>query len=63
MLINIDPKPLYELSPYLFMQFAEPLGTADSSIDAAWDFKNNCWQPEVVKALKELAPPDRKSVV
>ena len=57
MLINIDPKPLYELSPYLFMQFAEPLGTADSSIDAAWDFKNNCWQPEVVKALKELAPP------
>ena len=56
MLISIDSSPQYELSPYLFMQFAEPLGTADSSIDAAWDFKNNCWQKEVVETLKDLAP-------
>ena len=56
MLISIDSTPQYELSPYLFMQFAEPLGTADSSIDAAWDFKNNCWQKEVVETLKDLAP-------
>ena len=56
MLLHIDPRPLYELSPYLFMQFAEPLGTADTSIDAAWDFKNNNWHPHVVEILKELAP-------
>ena len=56
MKIEIDSTPLYDLSPYLFMQFAEPLGCADSSIDAAWDFKNNCWQGKVIEILKELSP-------
>ncbi len=56
MVIDLSPAPLYELSPYLFMQFAEPLGTADSSIDAAWDFQKKCWKPCVVEILKELAP-------
>ena len=56
MQISIDTHPLYKLSPYLFMQFAEPLGTADSSIDAAWDFRNDCWQPRMVEILKELGP-------
>ena len=36
-MIQIIPRPLYPLSPYLYMQFAEPLGNADSSVDAAWD--------------------------
>ena len=57
MKISVNTESLYKLSPHLFMQFAEPLGIADSSIDAAWDFKKNCWQPEVVKILQELAPP------
>lgn len=56
MQIAIDTQPLYKLSPYLFMQFAEPLGTADSSIDAAWDFRNNCWQVRTLDILKELGP-------
>ena len=56
MKFEIDSTPLYDLSPYLFMQFAEPLGCADSSIDAAWDFKNNCWQEKVIEILKELSP-------
>ena len=56
MKISIDTEPQYKLSPYLFMQFAEPLGIADSSIDAAWDFKKNCWQPGVIAILRELAP-------
>ena len=54
--IAIDPKPLYRLSPYLFMQFAEPLGTADSSIDAAWDFRNRCWRRTTLEIVKELSP-------
>src|SRR5262249_26450761 len=33
--IAVDPAPLYELSPYLFMQFMEPLGATDGSVEAA----------------------------
>ena len=55
--VRIDPRPLYTLSPYLFMQFAEPLGTADSSIDAAWDFLHDVWQPKAVGMFRKMAPP------
>ena len=55
--VRIDPRPLYTLSPYLFMQFAEPLGTADSSIDAAWDFLHDVWQPKAVEMFRKMAPP------
>lgn len=46
----------HKLSRYLYMQFAEPPGTADSSIDAAWDYLNCRWQPKTVEILKKLAP-------
>lgn len=46
-----------EISPYLFMQFMEPLGTADSSVDAGWDYLNNRWQPKLINIVKQLAPP------
>ena len=35
--IVIDPEPRFPLSPYLYMQFMEPLGTTDGSVAAAWD--------------------------
>jgi hypothetical protein len=41
--IEIDPKPLFELSKHLYMQFMEPLGTTDSSVEAAWDHKTDNW--------------------
>ena len=34
---KIDGSRSHSLSPYLSMQFMEPLGTSDSSVDAAWD--------------------------
>jgi alpha-N-arabinofuranosidase len=52
----IDPKPLYELSPYLYMQFMEPLGATDGSIEAAWDHLNDRWRDDVVEVTRELAP-------
>lgn len=55
--VHIASDGLHRLSPYLYMQFAEPLGTADSSIDAAWDFLGERWQPATLELLKELAPP------
>ncbi len=54
--IKIDPKPLFKLSPYLYMQFMEPLGTADTSVDAAWDFVHNRWRPELMEAVQYLKP-------
>jgi alpha-N-arabinofuranosidase len=54
--ILIDPAPRFALSPYLYMQFMEPLGTTDSSVDAAWDFVRDAWREDVVEASRELAP-------
>lgn len=56
-MIQVKAKPGIKISPYLYMQFAEPLGTADSSVDAAWDFLNDCWRPEVIDIIRRLAPP------
>ena len=55
--IVVDPAPRFELSPYLYMQFMEPLGTTDGSVEAAWDHARDRWRPDVVEATKELAPP------
>jgi alpha-L-arabinofuranosidase len=55
-LLAVDPKPLFDLSPYLYMQFMEPLGVTDSSVDAAWDFVRGCWREDVVEVTKVLSP-------
>jgi alpha-L-arabinofuranosidase len=52
----IDPQPKFDLSPYLYMQFMEPLGVTDSSVDAAWDFARDRWREDVVEITQELAP-------
>jgi len=56
-LLSVDPTPRFELSPFLYMQFMEPLGTTDGSVEAAWDFLRDRWRPDVIAATKELAPP------
>jgi len=52
----VDPKPLFELSPYLYMQFMEPLGATDGSIEAAWDHLADRWRDDVVDVTRELGP-------
>ena len=54
--LKINPEKKHVISPYLYMQFMEPLGVADTSVDAAWDFVENDWFPEVIDKVKELAP-------
>jgi alpha-L-arabinofuranosidase len=54
--IVVDPKPLFEISPYLYMQFMEPLGVADSSVEAAWDYDADDWRTDFVATAKDLAP-------
>ena len=50
--IRIHPVPLFELSPYRFMQFMEPLGTTDASVEAAWDFQRSCWREDVIAVTR-----------
>lgn len=56
-LLVVDPEPRFDLSPYLYMQFMEPLGTTDGSVAAAWDFKRDCWREDVIEVTKKLSPP------
>jgi alpha-L-arabinofuranosidase len=54
--IVIDPAPRFELSPFLYMQFMEPLGATDSSVEAAWDHLRDDWREDVIEVSRELAP-------
>ena len=54
--VSVDPAERFELSPYLYMQFMEPLGVTDGSVDAAWDFGRDRWRQDVIDITKELAP-------
>lgn len=54
--IEVDPRPLFPLSPYLYMQFMEPLGVTDGSVEAAWDHRRKDWREDVVAVTRELAP-------
>jgi alpha-N-arabinofuranosidase len=54
--ITIDPTPLFDLSPYLYMQFMEPLGATDGSVEAAWDHLSNSWRDDVLDVTRDLAP-------
>jgi len=55
-LLTVNPQPRFDLSPYLYMQFMEPLGTTDGSVAAAWDFVQDRFREDVVEVTKELAP-------
>ena len=54
--IVVDPKPLFEISPLLYMQFMEPLGTTDSSVEASWDYGLDDWRSDFVTLTRDLAP-------
>ncbi len=47
----------YDLSPHLYMQFMEPLGTTDGSVAAAWDFAHDHWRRDVVDVTKNKLSP------
>jgi len=44
--LEIDPTPKFQLSPWLYMQFMEPLGVTDSSVEAAWDHGSDRWRKD-----------------
>ena len=54
--LEVDPRPRFDLSPFLYMQFMEPLGVTDGSVEAAWDHDRQAWREDVVAATRDLAP-------
>jgi len=54
--VVIDPRPQFEISPWLYMQFMEPLGATDASVEASWDYDRDDWRPDFVNAVRALAP-------
>jgi alpha-L-arabinofuranosidase len=46
----------FKISPHLFMQMMEPLGTTNPSVDVAWDFRSGTWREDVVVKTRALAP-------
>ncbi|MBL8179405.1 MAG: alpha-L-arabinofuranosidase, partial [Bryobacterales bacterium] len=54
--VAIDPKPLFDFSPMFYMQFMEPLGVADSSVEASWDYEKDDWRKDFVDVTRDLAP-------
>ena len=54
--IVLDPTPQFEISPHLYMQFMEPLGVTDSSVEAAWDYDADDWRKDFVDTVRDLAP-------
>jgi hypothetical protein len=44
--IVVEPQPLHDLSPWLYMQMMEPLGTTDGSVEASWDHLQQRWRPD-----------------
>jgi len=54
--IVVDPKPLFDISPLLYMQFMEPLGVTDSAVEASWDYDADDWRKDFVDITRDLAP-------
>jgi alpha-L-arabinofuranosidase len=54
--IVVDPRPVFDISPWLYMQFMEPLGATDSSVEAAWDYDNDDWRKDFIDTVRDLAP-------
>lgn len=54
--IDVDPEPAFEISPRLYLQFMEPLGDTDGSVEAAWDYDIDDWREDLIAATKSLGP-------
>lgn len=54
--VRVDPRPTFALSPHLYMQFMEPLGTTDPSVEASWDRDADDWRRDFVALVKDLGP-------
>lgn len=54
--VVVDPTPLFRISPHLYMQFMEPLGVTDGSVEAAWDYTIDDWRTDFIDTVRDLSP-------
>lgn len=54
--LTIDPTPRFEISKLLFMQFMEPLGSTEPSVEGAWNYRTDNWREDFIACVKDLAP-------
>lgn len=54
--VVVDPTPLFDVSPYMYMQFMEPLGATDNTMEAAWNYDADDWRKDFIDTTKDLAP-------
>lgn len=54
--IKINSAKKHTVSKDLYMQFMEPLGKTDGSVEAAWNFEADDWREDVIEATRKLAP-------
>ena len=54
--VRVNTEPLFELSPWLYMQFMEPLGATECAVDAAWNYAEDRWREDVIQITRELSP-------
>ncbi len=54
--IVIDSQPLFDISPWLHMQFMEPLGLTDASVEGSWDYDADDWRKDFIETTQDLAP-------
>ena len=54
--IEIDPAPRFDFSPHFYMQFMEPIGATDDSMESAWSYDVDNWRKDIVDATRDLAP-------
>lgn len=54
--LRIQTKEKHRISPYLYMQFMEPLGDSDTSVDAGYDFVKREWRPVLIDKVRKLNP-------
>jgi alpha-N-arabinofuranosidase len=54
--VGIDPEPRFEISPYFYLQFMEPLGITDGSVEAAWDYNTDNWRSDLIEVVRDLSP-------
>ncbi len=54
--IEIDPTPRFDFSPHFYMQFMEPIGATDDSMESAWSYDTDNWRKDLVDVTKDLAP-------
>ncbi|MBQ8953612.1 MAG: alpha-L-arabinofuranosidase, partial [Clostridia bacterium] len=54
--LNISTMKKWRISPFLAMQFMEPLSVTDSSVDAGWDYLHEKWHDDLLELVRSLGP-------